>query len=125
MTLLAKVPIPTLSWLTASIDGTGRVALAGTIAVQNPSAELGPFFKALHQAASSDKVAEMVVDVTKLTFVNSSAIRLFVDWSTWVRKDAEGHRYKLKFLIDPQITWQKTSFPVLKSLAPGVVVTEP
>jgi len=125
MTHVEQVPVPKFSWLSSSVEAGGKVSLDGTIVVQNPSAELGPFFKALHEAATLDHVAEMVVDVTKLTFVNSSAIRLFVDWSTWVKKQSEGSRYVLKFLIDPQITWQKTSFPVLKNLAKGVVVTVP
>jgi hypothetical protein len=118
------VPMPEVSSLTTKLETGERLLLEGTIATQNPAADVGPFLKALHQAILQDGLSEMVVDVTKLTFVNSSAIRLFVDWSTWVRKE-DTHRYRLRFVIDPSSTWQKTTFPVLKTLAPGVVFTEP
>lgn len=120
---VSTVRTPEIPSLVANLDG-GRLALEGTIATQNPAADVGPFFKALHQAVVQDRLPEIVVDVTKLTFVNSSAIRLFVDWTTWIRKE-EKHAYRLKFVIDPALTWQRTTFPVLKNLAPGVVVTEP
>ncbi|HEV8244770.1 MAG TPA: hypothetical protein VGP93_03345 [Polyangiaceae bacterium] len=57
------------------------------------------------------------VDVRKLEFVNSSAIRLFVDWIS----RAEEGGYKLVFSIDRGVTWQRLSFPVLESIAPEFV----
>lgn len=113
------VPMPTVPSLVARLDD-GRLLLEGTMATQNPAADLGTFFQALHQAVVRDRLGEIVVDVTKLTFVNSSAIRLFVDWTTWIRKE-EASRYRLHFVTNPALTWQKTTFPVLKNLAPDVV----
>ena len=66
---------------------------------------------------------EVTVDVRKLTFVNSSAIRLFVDWATWVR-DQEPDAYVIRFRTDRRITWQRTSFSVLQSLAPNAIVID-
>jgi len=117
------VRMPEVSSLAARLEG-GRLVLEGTMATQNPAADVGPFFKALHEAIVRDRLPEMVVDVTKLTFVNSSAIRLFVDWTTWIRKE-EGSPYTLSFLTNPALTWQKTTFPVLKNLAPSVVFLKP
>lgn len=117
------VPMPEVSSLVAKLEG-GRLVLEGTMATQNPAADLGPFLKALHQAVVRDRLPEMVVDVTKLTFVNSSAIRLFVDWTTWIRKE-ETSPYRLAFVTDSALTWQKTTFPVLKNLAPSVVFLKP
>jgi hypothetical protein len=117
------VPMPEVSSLTARFEG-GRLVLEGTMATQNPAADLGPFLKAFHQAIVQDRLPEMVVDVTKLTFVNSSAIRLFVDWTTWIRKE-ETSPYRLAFVTDAALTWQKTTFPVLKNLAPSVVFLKP
>jgi hypothetical protein len=117
------VPMPEVSSLVAKLEG-GRLVLEGTMATQNPAADLGPFLKAFHQAIVRDRLPEMVVDVTKLTFVNSSAIRLFVDWTTWIRKE-ETSPYRLAFVTDSALTWQKTTFPVLKNLAPSVVFLKP
>jgi hypothetical protein len=62
-------------------------------------------------------MSSFTVDVRSLNFVNSSAIRLFVDWIS----RAHAARYKLVFLIDRSITWHRLSFSVLKSLSPGFV----
>ena len=58
-----------------------------------------------------------------LTFVNSSAIRLFVDWATWVRNE-RGQRYTLRFITSRSVTWQKTSFAALMSLMKEVLAIE-
>jgi hypothetical protein len=57
------------------------------------------------------------VDVRELDFVNSSAIRLFVDWITW----AESAKYTLLFHTSADTSWQRISFSVLCSLAPNHV----
>jgi hypothetical protein len=63
------------------------------------------------------------VDVTGLTFVNSSSIRLFIDWAVWVKAET-GHRYQLTFRTNRQITWQTTAFAALTSLMKEVVSVE-
>jgi hypothetical protein len=125
MSHVSQLSPPILPSLVVKIEAADKVSFAGTIATPNPSGDLGGFFKALHAAVVADGLSAIDIDVTKLTFVNSSAIRLLVDWSTWVRKDDERRRYQLRFLTNPQITWQKTSLPVLRNLAPGIVVMEP
>jgi hypothetical protein len=124
MSKLETISTPNVGWLTAKL-APGEVTLEGTIAIENPNVALGGFLRQIHQAAVEDRLTELSVNVKKLTFVNSSAIRLLVDWSTWVRNEPEPQRYRLKFVTDPQVTWQKISFRVLKNLAPGAVVTDP
>lgn len=123
MSKLKDVKLPDLDTLKAELLPPGTLRLGGTIACQDPGRRLGDFFKSVHQAATEDKLAEVCVDVTELTFINSSAIRLFVDWAIRVRDDA-AHRYTLKFQINRQITWQRTSFTALMSLTGGVLKIE-
>jgi hypothetical protein len=59
----------------------------------------------------------MTVDVRGLQFVDSSAIRLFVDWIS--RATEAG--YRIVFLVDSAVTWQRLSFNVLKSMAPDTI----
>jgi len=66
----------------------------------------------------SSKRPSLTIDVRPLSFVNSSAIRLFID----VASRAQSAGYALVFDIDSSITWHRLSFSVLKSLAPGCVV---
>lgn len=125
MSQLKRVYLPQLPSLSISLESERTVAFTGTIATEHPSGELGAFFKALHTAAVEDQLEELVVNVKELTFVNSRAIRLFVDWVIAARKETAAHRYRIRFLTDPQVTWQKLSLPVLKTLAREIVIIEP
>jgi hypothetical protein len=121
MSQLAKVAPPRLDTLRVQVSPPATLIFSGTITSKDPSNEVGPFLRAVHQAALSDKVSELRVDVSALSFVNSSAIRLFVDWTSWLKTDKA---YKLRFATSRHVTWQKTSFMALKSLADDVLTIE-
>jgi len=124
MSKLAQVPVPVIPNVTLQVDPTGRLALSGTIATRDPAETIVPLFRGLHQAVIEEGLREFRIDLAALTFVNSSAIRLFVDWVTWIKNEPDARRYKAIFVTNQQITWQKTSLGVLKSLAPEVVVLQ-
>jgi hypothetical protein len=115
MSNLSKVDKPTLASFELVITPPSSVAMRGTIAIADPGLALGACFRRMHEAALADELSELLVDVRQLTFVNSSAIRLFVDWSSWVAVAGAGG-YLLRFRTDKRITWQRTSFAVLQSL---------
>ncbi|HET9959629.1 MAG TPA: hypothetical protein VFQ61_34290 [Polyangiaceae bacterium] len=123
MSQLQAVEIPKVQGVTAEIIPSGQLKLSGTIAARDPTEGLAPFFRNVHKAVVDGRLGQFKVDVSGLTFVNSSAIRLFVDWVTWVKNDVSS-QYKLVFVTDSRVTWQKTSLPVLKSLAPSIVIIE-
>ncbi|HVY30227.1 MAG TPA: hypothetical protein VHB79_26905 [Polyangiaceae bacterium] len=115
MTQISQIEPPQLTSFQLNVTAPNLIAMAGTIAISDPGLVLGGCFRQIHEAALADGVRELVVDVRQLTFVNSSAIRLFVDWSSWVAiLGARG--YLLRFRTDRRITWQRTSFAVLQSL---------
>jgi hypothetical protein len=122
MSQLAKVTPPRLESLHVQISPPAGLVFSGTITSKDPSRDVGPFLRAVHEAALADKVGELRVDVSALSFVNSSAIRLFVDWTSWIKTDRGG--YKLRFATNRHVTWQKTSFMALKSLAEDVLTIE-
>jgi hypothetical protein len=121
---LSQLVPPSLPNLEVHLDAVRGVSFRGTIALKDPGVALGHFMRAVHDAALADGVAQLRVDVTALTFVNSSAIRLFVDWAQWLKAVDPEKRYMLHFITDPQITWQKTSFVALRSLARDVLSVE-
>ncbi len=123
MSQFTAVPIPKAETVAIQVTAPNQVKLSGTITQKDPSNDLAGFFKALHTAALTDKLSEVRADVSGLTFVNSSAIRLFVDWATWV-KNERGQRYTLRFVTSRNVTWQKTSFMALMSLAKEVLAIE-
>jgi hypothetical protein len=123
MSQFTSVKVPKADTVAIQITAPNQVKLSGTITQKDPSTGLAGFFKALHSAALADKLSEVRADVSGLTFVNSSAIRLFVDWATWL-KNERGQRYTLLFVTSRNVTWQKTSFMALMSLAKEVLKIE-
>ncbi len=121
MSHLEEVAVPQILGVTLSVAREGKLTLSGTIATRDPAEGIAPFFRTVHNAALADKVKAFKIDLSGLTFVNSSAIRLFVDWVTWVKNEPAERRYKAVIIMNPAVTWQKTSLGVLKSLAPEVV----
>jgi hypothetical protein len=91
-----------------------RLRLLGTVETPTAQSELKRQLAELHSRIEKARMTVFIVDVRGLSFVNSSAIRLFVDWIS----KAESARYKLEFWIDRSVTWHRLSFSVLKSLAP-------
>ncbi|HEX3774053.1 MAG TPA: hypothetical protein VHV51_06280 [Polyangiaceae bacterium] len=124
MSKLAEVGLPTLENFSVQIKPPALVQLLGVIAIAEPGRVLSAFFAGLHRAACEDRLREVSVDVRHLTFVNSSAIRLFVDWTTWLRNLGPSESYTLRFRTDRRITWQRTSFSVLQTLAPNAIVID-
>ncbi len=124
MSALEAIPVPRLDNFSAQIMPPATVQLVGVITIPDPGRVLNAFFAALHRSVSFDRLPEISVDVRHLTFVNSSAIRLFVDWATWVRNASPAESYVIRFRTDRRITWQRTSFSVLQSLAPGAIVID-
>jgi hypothetical protein len=123
MSHFTSVVVPKAEKVAIELTAPNQVKLSGTITQKDPANDLAGFFKALHTAAMADKLSEVRADVSGLTFVNSSAIRLFVDWATWV-KNERGQRYTLLFVTSRNVTWQKTSFMALMSLAKEVLKIE-
>jgi anti-anti-sigma factor len=80
-------------------------------------AELKRYLVEVHDRTVNDGCRLMTVDMRGLQFVDSSAIRLFVDWIS--RATEAG--YKIVFLVDSAMTWQRLSFSVLKSMAPATI----
>lgn len=123
MSNLSNLKIPNLETVTVSIEAPGTIRWRGTITSKDPGQDLAGFTRAAHRAAMDDGLPELKVDVSELTFVNSSAIRLFIDWATWV-KESKGKAYKLRFATSRRVTWQKTSFMALRTLAGEVLSVE-
>jgi len=103
--------------LRLALTAAGELQIEGTLNTPTAQIQTAQQLAALHEQIVVEKLSSFTVDLRKLTFVNSSAIRLFVDWIA----RANAARYKLVFKTDRSITWHRLSFSVLKSLAPSSV----
>jgi anti-anti-sigma regulatory factor len=91
--------------------------LSGALNTETAQDELNRRLEDVHADIVGRKCASFRVDVRELSFVNSSAIRVFLNWIS----RAERAGYKLVFLTNRSTTWHRLSFSVLKSLAPSAV----
>jgi hypothetical protein len=48
---------------------------------------------------------------------------MFIDWAMWLANE-QGHRYKLRVVTSPQVTWQRVSFSTLAHLAGDHLIIE-
>ena len=94
-----------------------ELRLAGTLSTPTAQAEFRRLLQDLHAQIVSAKTPAFAVDVQALRFVNSTAIRAFVDWIS----RAAHAGYTLAFKTSASVTWHRLSFSVLKSLAPSTV----
>jgi hypothetical protein len=98
--------------LTVKFNGTGDVAVVEL---------LGAYLKRLHVEAQRLGVSEVACDFRQLSFMNSSCFKAFVVWIDTV-KTAGG--YRIRFLTDPEMHWQRRSLEALRRLATTVVTIE-
>jgi len=103
--------------LTVELSAPAELTLAGTLTTPTAQAEFRKILQDLHTQIVTAKTPTFAVDVQALSFVNSSAIRAFVDWIS----RAAHAGYTLAFKTSPSVTWHRLSFSVLKSLAPTTV----
>jgi hypothetical protein len=89
--------------------------IRGQIAIQDPTKQLQPYLRRVHEAAMGSALPELEVDIVQLNFVNSSAIRLFIDWAKWVQDG--GKPYLLVFRTDQKSMWQRSAFTAIRAMA--------
>src|SRR5580698_5282036 len=95
--------------VTAVIHGVAaRVVLNGT-ADTRATEELGRLFKEVHSRCTAAEVREVVVDFRELEFMNSSCFKAFVTWVSAVRDLDLGKQYKITFLSNKTLHWQRRS----------------
>jgi hypothetical protein len=116
MDLVVARPIQ-IETLTLELISPRELVCLGSIDRPAAQYEFEQQLRALDVHIVTLKLPSFTVDVRGLSFVNSSAISMFVKWIS----RAKAANYRLVFLTDRSITWHRLSFSVLKSLAPQAV----
>ena len=121
-TQAAIAPIQDLEF-SAEAQGSGRVfsvKLAGN-ADLNVKTQLDRFIAAVHDEARRASAEEVVVDLRRLEFMNSSCLKSFVWWISSVQELGVGTHYRITFLSSPSMYWQRRSLNALACLATDLV----
>lgn len=93
------------------------IQILGDIDARDPRHSLGHFLNEVHEKIISEKIKLVKVDVRKLGFINSVGIKEFTNWIAKVDQLTEAQVYKIQFLLDKNIQWQKNTFTALKWLS--------
>ncbi len=93
----------------------------GEISMQDPSKIFLPYVEKVHQEALEHSVSEVRLNLTKLAYLNSSGILMFMKWVKMIQGAPPGSRYMLHIVYSKAITWQRVGMRTLRKMAPGVV----
>ncbi|MCA1950130.1 MAG: hypothetical protein LDL24_06145 [Treponema sp.] len=98
-----------------------KVVVSGDIDMQDPSTLLDPLFDKVHNGAVSSGIKTVELDVTNLTFLNSSGIKAIAKWIMKLATVDASKKYLIKIIQNKAIAWQATSLQTLTFLVPGSV----
>lgn len=104
------------------IVGPHHVALRGEIEMRDPVAAVGPHIRKIHEGAAG--TSELLVDLSALRYVNSSGLRIFLDWLGWLTAEPPERRYRLRFRLSESSSWQAAAFPAIEMLGGEMVAIE-
>lgn len=82
---------------------------------------LRSFLASADQTARARKAAQVKVDFGPLIFINSSCFKEFVLWLTTVSQRPVAEQYRLIFMANPGVRWQRASLHSLATFATNLV----
>jgi hypothetical protein len=98
-------------------DLTGGIAtlyLIGDLDMTYPDEILTPFFNNFHERVYTKGIKEVKLDVKELTFINSSSIKVILNWLLHkVKSLEESTNYKVKLVYKKDLLWQISAFKPL------------
>jgi hypothetical protein len=79
----------------------------------------------LHAEARRLAIKEAIIDLRKLEFMNSSCFKSFVSWITNIQELDTPEQYRIRFVSNPNMHWQRRSLHSLRCFAVELIdVTE-
>ena len=118
---LAALDVDTFQATPTLEDGRLTLRFAGS-GDMNAILPLSTFLKQVHEEAIRLAVTEVSCNLQQLTFMNSSCFKSFVVWIDTVKNAERG--YRIRFLTDPNVHWQRRSLEALRRLATNIVEIE-
>lgn len=100
-----------------------RLALTGT-ADAPAEAALNEMLGRLHGEAQRAGAREVTVDLRALEFMNSSCFKSFITWIVAVRRLSHDQSYRIRFLANASLHWQKRSLHAISYFGGDLVAVE-
>jgi anti-anti-sigma factor len=86
--------------------------------------DLNHLLDQVHAEAKRLSVTQAVVNLQDLYFMNSSCISLLVRWINGLSQDKGAHKYRIRFVSNPNLRWQKRILSALSAMGQQVVIIE-
>lgn len=103
----------------------GRAELTLSGAAETPDKDaLASVLTHVHALVVQHHCTRAVVDLTRLTFMNSSCFKELVTWISKVQEAAPADRYRIQFRYSPDVRWLKGSMHALSTFGVDVVDLE-
>ncbi|MBA3539894.1 MAG: hypothetical protein H0T79_09715 [Deltaproteobacteria bacterium] len=94
--------------------------LSGTADV-HAIAPLGAILPKLHAEVLRLALPEVVIDIQGLEFMNSSCLKAFVSWIALDQDTAPGQQYKIRFVRNQALAWQRRTISALACFAVDLI----
>jgi anti-anti-sigma regulatory factor len=104
-------------------NGRIELSLRGTADLRAQES-LDAFLKRADACARAEHTAEVVVDVRSLDFMNSSCFKAFVSWIGRLQALGSEAQYRIRFVSDQRMLWQRRSLHALACFAVDLVSVE-
>lgn len=107
-----------------SRDGERLVVKLEGIADLRVQPQLEELLTAVDDAARVTRAPEVTVDLRKLEFMNSSCFKAFVSWIGRLQELDTALQYRIHFLSEPRMLWQRRSLHALSCFAIDLISIE-
>lgn len=104
-------------------EGKVSLLLQGTADLRVQES-LDAFLKRADACARAESSGEVVVDVRALEFMNSSCFKAFVSWIGRLQELPPEAQYRIRFLSDQRMLWQRRSLHALSCFAVNLISIE-
>lgn len=84
----------------------------------HPEEVLKPYLEELHRRIIENGVKTVKLHFEKFDSLNSSALKIFVNWFDNIKHLDKNELYTIKFIYNSEIPWQKSFYPVVEKILP-------
>ena len=99
----------------ARLSGVAEIAIGD---------RLTRYLASLHEQAAGAGASLVVMDLSKLEFMNAACLRSFVSWIQRLQELPRGQQYDICFRSNGQVPWQRRSMNALRCFATDLITVE-
>jgi len=119
---LPAEPVPGFKTRLTVKDKECTVECSGMLDGPDSTNVLQPQLIRLHDLLHAERFVRVRLDLSQVTYMNSSAIKCFMAWFLKAERNKDTS-YTIDVVFDPATTWQYVSFTTMGRIAPRILKT--